>query len=491
MNSSAPEPYPDGRVAAERPAGSLRRLGRSYAWNLVNTLSGVVFYLVTFPYAARVLGPECIGRVNFYQSIVTYIALACGLGIPVYGVREIARLAGDVRARANAAVEILVLHLLLTLLGGAVVAVLCLTVDAVRADVTLFLVVSSSLLFMAVGCEWFFRGTEDFRYITLRGLVVRVVYVVVLFVWVRSPEQLVVYGALTVLGTYGSHLLNLGRLRRRVAGVFDRRSLRPQRHFKGALRVFGLTVATAVYVNLNVVFLGFISGDEAVGYYMGAMKILTVPLGVLTALQTSLLPRMSAVVAGRERNEFVAMARKAVNLVWCLGLPMGVGLALLAAPVVELFCGPEYEPAVAVLRILGPAMLLIAMVVVLGSAVFIPLGREADATRACVGGALVSLAGNLLLIPAMAQNGAAWSAVAAEAAVASLMGWWMWRRIGLRPFNSFSLIAMGATAVMAVVCLLMLPLMPSHVWSLTVVPVVGAGVYALCLHVARAVQATA
>ena len=35
--------------------------------------------------------PEGIGQVNFYNSIIAYVTLLVGMGIPTYGIREIAR----------------------------------------------------------------------------------------------------------------------------------------------------------------------------------------------------------------------------------------------------------------------------------------------------------------------------------------------------------------------------------------------------------------
>ena len=62
----------------------------NYAYNLINTVSGLLFPLLTFPYAARVLLADGVGQVQFFSSIISYIALFSGLGIPLYAIREIA-----------------------------------------------------------------------------------------------------------------------------------------------------------------------------------------------------------------------------------------------------------------------------------------------------------------------------------------------------------------------------------------------------------------
>ena len=98
-------------------------LKTNVALNFLNTVTGIVFPVITFPYAARVLLPEGIGAVNFLQSIVAYIVLLTSLGIPMYAVREVAKYRDDVAIRNRITVEILLLSVILCLFGYVAVAV--------------------------------------------------------------------------------------------------------------------------------------------------------------------------------------------------------------------------------------------------------------------------------------------------------------------------------------------------------------------------------
>ena len=63
--------------------------------NGVNTATSLLFPIITFPYAARVLMPEGIGAVNFLNSVISYIVLLTSLGIPMYAVKEVAKYRDD------------------------------------------------------------------------------------------------------------------------------------------------------------------------------------------------------------------------------------------------------------------------------------------------------------------------------------------------------------------------------------------------------------
>ena len=144
-------------------------VSKNYILSLVNTISGLLFPIITFPYASRILMADGIGEVNFFTSIISYISLFTCLGIPLYAVREIARVRNDRKQLNVTTIEILSLHGITTLIGYLVVAILCFTVPKIQTDLPLFLLLSSSIFLTTIGCEWFYKGIEDFKYITVRG----------------------------------------------------------------------------------------------------------------------------------------------------------------------------------------------------------------------------------------------------------------------------------------------------------------------------------
>ena len=178
----------------------------NYAFNLLNTISGLLFPLLTFPYASRIMMADGIGHVNFYQSIISYISLLSCIGIPMYAVREIAKVRNDKEVRERTTVEILLLHTLLTVLGYLAVAIIANTVAEVKVDIPLFLILSLTIFFTAIGCEWFYQGIEDFKYITIRGLIVKVFSVLLLFLFVRTHDDLYCYAGYTVLVVLGGKI---------------------------------------------------------------------------------------------------------------------------------------------------------------------------------------------------------------------------------------------------------------------------------------------
>ena len=391
---------------------------KNYLLNLINSGTQVLFPFISFPYVSRIMMADGIGQVNFYGSIVQYIILACSLGIPMYGIREIARVREDRLALQQTTAELLSLHTLLTLGGYAVIALLCLTVGRIQENIPLFLIVSMNLFFTTIGCEWFYQGIEDFGYITVRGIIVKTLSLIFLFLFVKSKDQLLLYGLYTVLGALGGNVFNFFRLRKYVnPREIDWKGLALNSHLKAALAVFLFTVVTSIYMQLSSVLLGFMRDDEQVGYYAVGMKIVRMVMMVSSAFGAVMLPRVSNIVAEKRLDEFERLSSKAFEFMVFLTLPMAVGMILVSPYVVPVLCGPGYGPSVPVSVITSSVIFVIGLSNVLGMQIFYPLGKI-GLVNLCTGiGAFTGLVFNLLLIKPLGATGSAIATVAAEAAV--------------------------------------------------------------------------
>lgn len=394
------------------PGSSIKR---NYIFNLTNTVSGILFPLITFPYTSRILLADGIGQVQFFVSIIAYISLFTSLGIPLYAVRELSAVRDDAQARNKMAVEIILLHSALTLLGYIVVFTMAVTVHRIEADVPLFLLLSASLFFNAIGVGWFYTAMEDFKYITIRSLAVRVLSVAALFVFVRSRDDLLYYAAIQIAATVGNNAFNFIRLRKYIplnSACFS--GLQFKKHLRVSLHLFVLNLIASLYVNLDSVMLGFMKGDAVVGYYTGAVRLVHIVIGIATSLGAVLLPRFSNLLSFGKRKEFIHLGDKAVSFTLALVLPMTVGVILLARPAVLLFCGSAYEPSVLTLQIIAPVITFIGLSGLLGMQILYSQGQENKVMLATFTGAVLNVGINFLLIPRYAQDGAAVATVIAE-----------------------------------------------------------------------------
>lgn len=458
----------------------------NYILNLINTGSQMLFPLITFPYACRIIEADGIGQVNFFQSIISYISLFTCLGIPMYAIREIARVRNDVVKMNRTATEILLLHTLLTLIGYVVVAILCFTVPQIEANISLFLVLSLTIFFTAIGCEWFYQGIEDFKYITIRGLIVKVIAIGLLFLLVHTKDDLIYYGWYSVLGVLGGNIFNFFRLRKYIHKeniIFSELNLR--RHIKPILQVFSFNVVISIYLQLNTVLLGFMKDALAVGFFAAATKIMQMLLRMSSCLGSVMMPRASHLLAENKEDEFNILIQKSYDFTLAISLPITTGLILCAPVLIEVLCGAKFEASILPSQIIAPIILMVAISNVMGLQVLYPKGKINMVTLCCGIGAIADLLLNVCLIPHYSYIGTSIAYLGAEVSTTVSMYFIGKRYIPIQYFKLNHLNYVLGCVVMAIVLFVLSRMNLSNILLLVLQGVFGVLIYAIILYIRK------
>lgn len=393
-----------------------KSLKLNFIMNAMLTMSSFLFPLISFPYVSRVLLEVGTGKVSFSTSLISYFLMIAQLGIPTYGVRACAKVRDDRRALTRTAQELLIINLIMSALSYGLLFGALIFVPRLRAERTLYLLMSLTILLTTIGMEWLFKALEQYTYITLRSIAFKFVALAATFLLVRSEKDYVIYGCITILASSASNVLNFIHARKYI-------SLRPvggycfRPHLKAVAVFFAMACAATVYTNLDTVMLGFMDTDAAVGYYNAAVRIKSILVSIVTSLGTVLLPRVSYYVQKGQMEQFREVTRKALHFVFLVALPLMVYFMLFAKQGIFLLSGERFAGAIVPMQIIMPTLLFIGLSNVLGIQILTPLGREKTVLWSIVVGAEVDVVLNGLLIPVWGPSGAAVGTVVAEFAV--------------------------------------------------------------------------
>lgn len=455
-----------------------KSLKKNFVFNLINTVSALLFPLITFPYASRILMADGIGQVQFYHSIINYIVLLSSLGIPLYGIKEIARVRDNTEELSRTTIELISLGIILSVIGYIIVGVLCCTVGKVQDNIPLFLILSSSILITSIGCPWFYSGVEEFEYITVVGLIVKTVSAIFLFCVVETKDDLLLYGVYTVIGSIGGYFINFIRLRKYISlSGISLKSINCWRHIKPAAAIFLFNIVTSIYINLDTVMLGFLTDSTSVGYYTGATKISHIMVTVVTSFGAVLLPRSSNLIKNNRTEDFYTLSSKSYNLISMLSFPIMCGIILLAPSIILLFCGNGFLPSVTTLRLIAPIIVFIGMSNLVGLQMLYPLGKIKLVTISTCVGATVNLVLNYALIPLFAHNGAAIATVIAELSVAVTQLLMVRTLIPFSLLSRRTVIYFVSSLLMTFVCYFLMNFFSGDIMKIIVVSLAGVITY--------------
>lgn len=384
--------------------------------NAMLTASSIIFPLITLPYITRVLGPEHLGKVYFSHSVVMLFSMAAELGIPVYGIKACAKVRDDITELSRTVHEIMAINLISCAASYLLLAASILLIPGVRAEKTLIIAMSSVIILNSLGMEWLYKAIEKFSYITIRSLAFKTLALAAMFMLVKSSDDYIVYGVLTVAAASASNILNMINARKyvilRPVGGYDLK-----RHLRGMLLLFMLAAAVNIYTSLDVAVLDLLSGDAEAGLYGVSARIKAALVSLITSVSAVLLPRTSFYYERGYGDAFTGILSRTLKLVVAAAAVTAAIFIAFAGTVMRVLAGGEFAGAAASLRILMPALVIIAVSNVIGMQMLVPMDREKPVAAAALAGAAADLILNLILIPHYGSKGAAAATLAAEAVV--------------------------------------------------------------------------
>ncbi|BBM16974.1 flippase [Enterococcus avium] len=386
--------------------------------NTARTLLNVIFPLITFPYIARILSPKNIGIYDFSRSINGYFILIAGLGITQYAVREGAFLRNDKKKLEEFSSEIFSINLLSSIVSYLFLFITLFFSSYLKDYQNIILIFSLQILFNTVSVEWLYTIHEDFFYITVRSILVQVVSVVLMFCFVKKPEDYINYAWITTLSSGGAGLFNFFHAKVYCKLKLVVRNLK--QHIPPILILFSNDIASTIYINSDVTVIGFINGNYYVGIYSIAVKIYTMVKQVSKAVILVVVPRLSNYYLTDQQDKYSDILKKVFEIVSLLTFPASMGLIMLRHQIVSIIAGEKYYRSADSLAILAVSLLFSIFATYLVYGFLLVQRKEKDMLRITIISAIVNLILNFLSVPFIQEKGAAISTMISELLVVLL-----------------------------------------------------------------------
>lgn len=372
-------------------------LEKNIFYSTLLTAANYIFPLITYPYVSRVLGVANIGVCNFVDSIINYFLLFSSLGIGVVGIREIAKYKGNKQTLQESFSKLFTINTFSTTVAIIILLLAMHTVPRLYENYELMWVGVMKLIFNYLLIEWFFKGIEDFKFVTNRAIIVRSVYVVSVFILVKDTSDTVIYYFLTSLSIAINAVINVIYAKKYVKFRFCLHSLK---EYTKSLCILGVySVLTSFYTTFNVAYLGFVSTDTQVGYYATSTKIHSLILMGFTAVTGVLMPRMASILVQRRYSEYERLIKKSLRILLIFAIPCVIIIEFLAPYIINIIAGPGYDGAILPLRIIAPLVLIIGIEQILITQSLMPMGKDKAILINSILGASVGILANIILVP--------------------------------------------------------------------------------------------
>ena len=394
---------------------------KNYLYNLSYQILTIILPIITVPYVTRIFTSEDLGNYGFYNSIVSYFSLFAMLGIGVYGTKQIAA-ASDV---SSTFWNIYVIQLIASILAMAVYIIAIFSIPQMGGIIPL--IVGITLFAKMIDISWLFSGKEDFKKITIRNIVVRLIGVISIFTFVKSSDDLYLYVFLIVIFDFLGQLVMWVPARKFIKRPsFNTNTIKKNLH--PIVLLFLPQVAISLYAILDRTLLGLLGSYSDVGVYEQGQKLTSILLTVVSSLGAVMLPRVANLLSERRDQEAQNMVKFSFILYNLIIFPMMFGLVAINEVFVKLFLGQNFQDVKYVLYVLVFNIMFVGWTNILGFQVLVVRNKNKEFMLSTTIPAFVSVAVNIAVIPFFGYIGASITSVVVEILVFAIQ-WYYSRNI--------------------------------------------------------------
>lgn len=379
--------------------------------NIIKQCCSIMFPLITFPYISRILGSENYGKYSMSNSIIYYFILLASFGISNYAIREGAKIRNDKKRWEVFSNQIFSINII-TSIFSLLLLLLLLQNNEIKKYERLLLIQSIIIIFNALGADWVNSVYEDYVYITIRYIVCQILSLFLMFLLVREKNDYYVYTAIMALASAGGNFLNIFYIRRYVKLKFTLK-IDWKEHFSHIIYFFINSLAIAVYVNSDIVILGYLRTESEVGLYTLAGRIYSLLKMLINAIITVAIPRVAYLIA-KDKKQYLEISNKIFLALFSILLPACTGLFCLAEEAMLIVGGEEYIAASNTLKILCVAMFFAIGASFFANVVLIIFNKEKIVLQATILAAFANIILNFGMIRYFGMEGAAITTVLAE-----------------------------------------------------------------------------
>jgi len=387
-------------------------------FNIIYKVVATIYPLIAVTYVSHILQASKMGIVAYAQNIATGFALIAALGIPTYGTKEIAKVAYNKNDRSKLFKELFIINFLSTTLLMILYIFLVFSVVKFHSNLILYLVTGLQIVFNYINVDWFYQGMEEYKYISIRSTVVKIISLILLPILVKKESDYIFYALIYSMAIGCNYIFNIFNLRKFITKKTAKLCIR--KHIKPILILLVASLAFEAYSLIDTTMLGVFFDDYIVGCYTNAMKLTRMVNTLCTAIGAVLLPRLSYFYSEGNMYEFSKLVNVALKVMLLLAIPASIGIIMLSEECIILLFGESFVAAIPVLRVLALMIPIVVCNSLLGIQVLVTLDREINYISSVGIGAVVNAVLNIVFVPHFGMLGAAATSLISEIIVCCL-----------------------------------------------------------------------
>lgn len=329
-------------------------LKKNILYQMAYRLLAVITPLITSPIISRALGVEKLGVYSATQAYVNYFMLFAMLGVEYYGQRQIAAV-NELEEKKKTFWEIYTVQFISAAIS---ICVYLVSIFAFPQNRHWIMIIQGLwVLSCLFDVNWFFFGIENFKVTVIRNFMVKLITTISIVLFIRKESDLYLYAFIMSGSIVVSQMLLWVPILKNIRFVKPECSA-VKRHVVPIARLFIPMVAISVYHLMDKTMLDALSIESEVGYYYAADKLINIPLGLITAISTVMLTRITNIHNNSDGNSVESMLEKSSEFMIFISIAVGFGIAAISNEFVPFFFGKGYEKCIQLMKWFVPVLFI-------------------------------------------------------------------------------------------------------------------------------------
>lgn len=391
------------RILKEYP----RLVENFFSLSALNAISFLV-PLITIPYLTRILGPEKFGLVSFGLVVMQYFIIFTSFGFAFSATQQISIHRDNKQKVTDIFSAVIAFKLILTVVCAMIMVVLILTVDQFSKDYLVFVFSFGIVIGDALLPVWLFQGMEKMRFITLVNFVSKLLFTLLIFVFVQEESDYLIVPLFNTAGYLSAGLISFFI----AYYVFDLKVKLPKvrvmmEQVKESWAIFVSTLGINLYRSANTLLLGLLTQNYTlVGYYSSAEKVIKGIQSLVSPVSDALFPHLSRRFENKAGKSGLQLMTRLGKYYFAGLFVMSLLLLIFAKPLILLVLGDKFAESIMDARIMSFVVLFGGMNYFMGILGLVNMGHKRKFMIFVLITGVISFVSLFVFIPFFGDEGA-------------------------------------------------------------------------------------
>lgn len=416
----------------------MNSLVKNSFYKLLLNIFNIGIPLIIGPYALRVLQEDKMGTVFYSETIYSYFFIFACFGLYQYGIRELSKKRDD-RNKLSELFSSLFIISIGTSITTAIVYYSYINERYTgEPQYILLFIYGMNLVCNLFYVEWAVEALEEYRFITIKTIIVKSIYLILLVSLVKNPDDAPIYVFLYIASIILNNLVSFVYISRKIGFSFKNITIR--RHLIPLVMVVIMANVNTLFTTLDRLMLGEFRPEAEVAMYAAPQTISGTLNGLLLSFTAVFVPRLSHILNSDEdsRKSYISLLKQCFENVMFLVIPISIGLFVVADKAMILYGGERYTSSIVTLKIFSIYLITLVIEYVYTNLVMYLNRKDRILTGFILISGLTNLGLNFLMVKLdmFNYNTAILTTLVANTTLISLQGIYAYKKLGISLFTT-------------------------------------------------------